>query len=53
MTFPCFDGESLWAKLFEIDEVNGESAFVALACNNLQIGTNLLLVEISENSGAM
>ena len=52
-SFPCFDGEALWVQLVEIDEVTDDSAFVSLDCKNLQIGTNLLKVELTEDSGIM
>ena len=49
ITFPCFDASVLWIEVEEEDSYIVDKAQVAVACQNLQIGMNEIVIHVEEN----
>ena len=50
LTFPCYTGESLWIQAINNDEVSIDKSQIAIDCDNLQLGINVLNIGIYQQA---
>eukprot|EP00352_Strombidinopsis_acuminata_P007070 CAMPEP_0176359444 /NCGR_PEP_ID=MMETSP0126-20121128/16379_1 /TAXON_ID=141414 ORGANISM="Strombidinopsis acuminatum, Strain SPMC142" /NCGR_SAMPLE_ID=MMETSP0126 /ASSEMBLY_ACC=CAM_ASM_000229 /LENGTH=115 /DNA_ID=CAMNT_0017714257 /DNA_START=125 /DNA_END=472 /DNA_ORIENTATION=- len=53
VSFPCFSGENLYLTLTEHDEFSDDKDTKALSCENLELGSTRVEIEVGENSGGI
>ena len=50
---PCFQESILWIEMEEQDTFQIDKAQIAMACQNLQLGQNKIVMHIAENNAGI